>query len=97
MSAGHECLGGTRGSYIVSSAAEVLWMSVVHGMRGIGGVCEMCMYLARPIRAPDVTANKWCSCHSGFGKLLCKMSRNLTTPEIYERVWLCIIHKFVVL
>ena len=39
VSAGH-----VGGSYIVSSAADVLWMSVVHGMRG---VCEMCMYLAR--------------------------------------------------
>ena len=32
---------------IVSRAADVLWMSVVRGMRGIGGVCEMCMCLAR--------------------------------------------------
>ena len=42
------CHGGvTRGSGIVSSAADVLWMSVVRGLRGIGGVCEMCMCLAR--------------------------------------------------
>ena len=40
-------LGGTRGSGIVSSAADVLWMSVVRGMRGFDGVCEMCMCLAR--------------------------------------------------
>ena len=39
VSAGH--LGGTRGSGIVSSAADVLWM------RGVGEVCEMCMCLAR--------------------------------------------------
>ena len=39
--------GDTRGSGIVSSAADVLGMSVVRGMRGIGGVCEMCMCLAR--------------------------------------------------
>ena len=45
MSAGH--VGGTHGSGIVSSAADVLWMSVVHGIRGVGGVCEMCMCLAR--------------------------------------------------
>ena len=37
VSAGH--VGGTRGSSIVSSAADVLWMSVVRGMRGVGGVC----------------------------------------------------------
>ena len=45
VNAGH--VGGTRGSGIVSSAADMLWMSVVSGMRGIGGVCEMCMCLAR--------------------------------------------------
>ena len=41
------CVGGTRGSGIVYSAADVIGMSVVNGMRGVGGVCEMCMYLAR--------------------------------------------------
>ena len=45
VSAGH--VGGTHGSGIVSIAADVLWMSVVCGMRGVGGVCEMCMCLAR--------------------------------------------------
>ena len=45
VSTGH--VGGTRGPGIVSSAADVLWMSVVFGMRGVGGVCEMCMCLAR--------------------------------------------------
>ena len=45
VSAGH--VGDTRGSGIVSSAADVLWMSVVRGMSGVGGVCEMCMCLAR--------------------------------------------------
>ena len=44
MSAGH--VRGTRGSGIVSTA-DVLWMSVVRGMRGVGGVCEMSMRLAR--------------------------------------------------
>ena len=39
VSAGH--VGGTCGSGIVSIAADVL------GMRGVGGVCEMCMCLAR--------------------------------------------------
>ena len=45
VSAGH--VGGTRGLGIVSSAADVLWMSVVCGMWGVGEVCEMCMCLAR--------------------------------------------------
>ena len=44
VGAGH--VGGTRGSGNVSSTADVLWMSVVRGMRGVGGVCEMCMWLA---------------------------------------------------
>ena len=43
VSAGH--VGGTRGIGIVSSAADVIWMTVVRGMRGFGGVCEMCMCL----------------------------------------------------
>ena len=34
--AGHECVGGTCGSGIVSSTADVLGMSVVRGMRGVG-------------------------------------------------------------
>ena len=32
-------VGGTRGSGIVYGAADVLWMSVVRGTRGVGGVC----------------------------------------------------------
>ena len=47
MSAGHEYVGGTHGSGIVSSTADVLGMSVVRGMKGVGGVCEMCTCLAR--------------------------------------------------
>ena len=40
-------VGGTRGSGIVSSADDVLWISAVRVMRGVGGVCEICMCLAR--------------------------------------------------
>ena len=40
-------MGGTPGSGIVSSAADVLWMSVVRMMRGVSGVCQMYMCLAR--------------------------------------------------
>ena len=36
--------GGTRGSDFVSTADNVPEMSLV---RGVGGVCEMCMCLAR--------------------------------------------------
>ena len=37
-------MGGTRGSGVLSSVGDVLEMSVV---RGVGGVCDMCMCLAR--------------------------------------------------
>ena len=42
MSAGHVC--GTRGLDIVSSASDVLGLSVVRGIRGVGGVCYMCVF-----------------------------------------------------
>ena len=45
MSTGH--VGGTRGSGILSSAADMLWMSVVCGMRRVCGVCEMYVCLDR--------------------------------------------------
>ena len=37
-------MDGARGSGVLSSASDVLEMSVV---RGVGGVCGMCMCLAR--------------------------------------------------
>ena len=37
-------MAGTRGSGALASACDVLKMSVV---RGVGGVCDMCMCLAR--------------------------------------------------
>ena len=39
-----ECMSGTHGSGVLSSTGDVLEMSVV---RGLGGVCYMCMCLAR--------------------------------------------------
>ena len=39
-------MGGTRGSGVLASAGDVLEMSV---MRGAGGVCDMCMCLARGV------------------------------------------------
>ena len=47
LSVGPEYVSGTRGSGIVSSAADVLGKSMVRGMRGVDGVCEMCICLAR--------------------------------------------------
>ena len=37
-------MGGTRGSGVLASACDVLEMSVV---RDVGGMCDMCMGLAR--------------------------------------------------
>ena len=36
--AGWESMGGTRGSGFVSTAADMLELSVVRGVRGVGGV-----------------------------------------------------------
>ena len=38
------CMSGTRGSGVLSSTGDVLEMNVV---RGVVGVCDMCMCLAR--------------------------------------------------
>ena len=38
------CMGGSRGSGVLHSTCDVLEMSMV---RGGGGVCDMCMCLAR--------------------------------------------------
>ena len=43
VSVGH--VGGTHASGIVSSECDVLGIGVVRVMRGVGGVCEMCMRL----------------------------------------------------
>ena len=43
----HEYVDDTRGSDIVSSAADVLGTCVVRELRGVCGVFEMCMCLAR--------------------------------------------------
>ena len=45
--AGCEYMGCTSGSGVVSSADDVLEMSVVRAVRDVGEVCEMCMCLAR--------------------------------------------------
>ena len=39
------CMCGTRGSGVLFSIGDVLEMSIV--MRGVGGVCDMCMCLTR--------------------------------------------------
>ena len=37
-------MSGMHGSGVLSSAADVLWISVVSGMREVGGVC-VCVWL----------------------------------------------------
>ena len=41
ISAGQEYVGGIRSPGIVSSAADVLLMNAVRGMREVGRVCEL--------------------------------------------------------
>ena len=45
VSTGH--VDGTLGSGIVSCAADVLWMRLVHRMTEVGGVYDMSMCLTR--------------------------------------------------
>ena len=40
-------MGRIRGSGVISSADDVLEISVVRGIRGVDEVCEICMCLAR--------------------------------------------------
>ena len=40
------CMSDTRGSGVLSSTCDVLEISEV---RGVGGVCDMCMCLARGV------------------------------------------------
>ena len=43
-----ECDGARLTAMLVWGMDEVLlWMCAVRGMKGIGGVCEMCMCVAR--------------------------------------------------
>ena len=43
----HVCFNVCCGSGIVSNVADVLGMNVWREMKGVGGLCEMCMCLAR--------------------------------------------------
>ena len=66
MSAWHEYVSNTRGSGCVSNVADVL--GVVPGVISIGGVCEMCMCLAR-----GVIGGEW-------GEWIRKLSLGFTKP-----------------
>ena len=59
------CMSNTRGSGVLSSIGDVLEMSVV---RSDGGVCDMCMCLARGFTNPVGTGECWaCVCVFGCG------------------------------
>ena len=46
---------------IVSGTADVLWMSLVRGMRGVGGICAAVQSLRQGLSTnPGVTM--WCVC-----------------------------------
>ena len=40
-------VGCTRDSGVVSSAADMLWVSVVRGIRGVGGMCDVYVFGSR--------------------------------------------------
>ena len=80
-------MGGTRGSGVLSSAGDVLEMSVV---RGVGGVCDMCMCLARggmggvgphdrlahtTVIGPHFWGWRVDTIYTGFARLLCQLDR----------------------
>ena len=49
VSAVYKYVSGTRDSCIVSSTANMLGMSVVRVMRGVGGVRNLCMCLTQSV------------------------------------------------
>ena len=52
------CMRGTRGSGVLSSTGDVL-------VRGVGGVCDMCMCLARGGVGGE--GGEWMSCRTWIG------------------------------
>ena len=73
VTGGCEYMGGTRGSGIVSTDDDVIEMSVVRGVRGVGGVCERiirfrlyqsCRNRGRVGRV-SLLGFRWCGC---FGR-----------------------------
>ena len=82
MNAGH--VGGTCGSGIVSSATDVLWMSVLREMRGVGGICEMCMWLARGGVGVEV------------GERMRGLGMGFTNPVGIGECWTCVYVWFAV-
>ena len=71
------CMGDTRGSGVLSSAGDVLEMSVV---RCVCGVCDMCMCLAR-CRVGGVEGDR-----IGFG--LCQSWRYMGKVGYVSVFWL---------
>ena len=80
MSVWYEYVAGTRGSGIVFNACGVLGMGVVRGMRGVGGVCAICMCLAREVWGEWIIAP--------YRYLLPTMYTDKYRKSIFVCVWL---------
>ena len=87
VSAGH--VGGTRGSGIVSSAADVLWMSAVRGMRGL------CLGFTYPLGTGEVLEGRvsvfWLRwCRWGVGREIGPGSgaRTPHVKNLYYSLWI---------
>ena len=80
-------VGGTRRSGIVSSAAAVFGMSVVRGIRGVGGVCEM----TRGGLGGEVWENKG-SVGRVFGLRWCMRGVGRRLGRVSERVKWCYVY-----
>ena len=63
------------GSMCVSSCKCFMFVSVVHPVAILSAV--LCVI----VEAPNVIVYNWWSCHSGFGKLLCKLYRYLPPQQ----------------
>ena len=65
------CMSGTRGSGVLSSTGDVL-------VRGVGGVCDMCICLARGGVGGE------------GGEWMRKLGLGFTNPEATGECWTCV-------
>ena len=75
------CMSGTRGSGVLSSTGDVLVMSVV---TGVGGVCDMCMCLAR-----GAVGGEGVSGWRG-GEWMRELGLGFTNPVGQGECWTCV-------
>ena len=55
-------------------------------IRNDGACCTTKMAQQADDLTPDDTASRWWCCHSGFGKLLYKLCRNLQPPAMWAQI-----------